>query len=60
MKGIVTQQIDNTAGTGLVKVQGSVWTARSYDGEVIPEGTDVLVKTIEGVKLLVKEITKPE
>jgi membrane protein implicated in regulation of membrane protease activity len=60
MKGIVTQQIDNTAGTGLVKVQGSLWTARSYDGEVIPEGADVLVKTIEGVKLLVKEITKPE
>ena len=55
--GIVTEKIDNLAPSGLVKVNGSVWTARSADGSVIEEGERVTIKEISGVKLLViKEI----
>lgn len=51
--GVVTEEIDNTAGRGLVKVLGSIWTARSEDGAVIAAGENVLVKRIEGVKVIV-------
>ena len=50
---VVTEEIDNTAGHGLVKVQGSVWTARAADDTVIPAGVDVTVDRIEGVKMIV-------
>ena len=52
---IVTAAIDNTAGAGQVTVLGSIWTARSADGSVIPEGRRVLVESIDGVKLIVRE-----
>lgn len=51
--GIVTGEINNQLGTGQVNVMGSIWTARSLDGSVIEIGTNVLVKSIEGVKLIV-------
>lgn len=52
---IVLEEINNTQGTGQVKVRGSVWTARSQDSAVIPVGENVLVERIEGVKLIVSE-----
>ncbi len=51
--GIVTQAVDNMQSTGLVKVGGSVWSARSADGSVIPEDCVVVVDRIEGVKAVV-------
>ena len=51
--GIVTEKIDNLAPSGLVKVNGSVWTARSADGSVIEQDERVIIKEISGVKLLV-------
>lgn len=51
--GIVTEKIDNLAPSGLVKVAGSVWTARSADDSVIEENEKVIIKEIRGVKLLV-------
>lgn len=54
-KAIVLEDIDNTAGTGAVNVRGVVWTARSVNGERIEKDTNVVVKAIEGVKLLVQE-----
>lgn len=51
--GIVTEKIDNLAPSGLVKVNGSVWTARTADGSVIEENEKVIIKEISGVKLLV-------
>ena len=51
--GVVTEEINNTAGRGLVKVLGSVWTARSQDGGVIAAGENVTVQSIEGVKVIV-------
>lgn len=57
-EGIVTEAIDNIAAKGLVKVKGSVWTARSEtDNITIPEGTHISVVKIEGVKLIVCPIT---
>lgn len=51
--GIVTEKIDNLAPSGTVKVNGSVWTARSADETVIEADEKVIVKEISGVKLLV-------
>lgn len=51
---VVTAEINNTLGTGQVNVLGSVWTARSSDGSVIPAGQRVFVEAIDGVKLIVR------
>ena len=51
---VVTEQIDNLAGTGEISVGGKRWTARSSDQSVLPEGTRVTVERIEGVKAIVK------
>lgn len=55
---IVTQTIDNIRESGLVKVKGSIWTARSADNSIIEEGETVTVKQIEGVKLIVEKAAK--
>ena len=53
-EGIVFEEINNMDAKGLVKVKGSMWTARSADDStVIPEGEHVTVERIEGVKLIV-------
>ncbi len=53
-EGIVTQTLDKIENTGLVKVMGQVWSAKSAGGENIPEGTLVQVTALEGVKVIVK------
>jgi len=50
---VVVSDIDNLKAEGRVKVDNAVWTARSEDGSPIPEGTDVVVTAIRGVKLIV-------
>lgn len=50
---VVTQRIDNIAGTGAVTVDGKTWTARSGDMSAIEKGSLVRVERIEGVKLIV-------
>ncbi len=51
--GIVTEDIDNLAETGTVKVGGAVWSARSDDGSIIEKGEKVKILEIKGVKLFV-------
>lgn len=51
--GIVTEKIDNLIPSGLVKVNGAIWTARAADDSVIEENEKVIIKEIRGVKLLV-------
>ena len=51
---VVTEQIDNLAGTGEITVGGKRWTARSADQSVIPKEACVVVVRIEGVKAIVK------
>ena len=54
-EGVVTECINNIDATGVVKVSGSVWTARTEDDKtIIPEGAHIEVIRIEGVKLIVK------
>ncbi|MGN1443295.1 MAG: NfeD family protein [Acutalibacteraceae bacterium] len=57
---VVLEEINNTEGTGQVKVRGNIWTARSRDSAVIPVDEKVTVEKIEGVKLIVREKTKVE
>ena len=51
---LVSERIDNLAATGSVKLDGVTWTARSTDGSVIEPGATVVVREIQGVKLLVE------
>ncbi len=53
---VVTDTIDNRFGTGQVKINGLIWTARSSDDSIIPIDSDVLVERIEGVKLIVTKL----
>lgn len=56
-KAIVTGKIDNLQGTGKVTVDGMEWTARTLsDGKMIEPGETVMIRGINGVKLLVEEI----
>lgn len=50
---IVTEAINNIEGKGLAKADGKIWSARSADGSEIPQGSQVIIERIEGVKLIV-------
>ena len=50
---VVTQRIDNLAGTGAVSVGGKTWTARSARGETFEPGAVVIAGSTQGVKLMV-------
>ena len=53
---IVTEDIDNTASTGRVKLNGVFWAAVSETGENIKKGSAVKVRRIDGSKLIVSKI----
>ena len=53
-EGIVTQKIEGAKGTGQIRVQGSVWSAKSDNGEDLEVDTRVEILRIEGVKAVVK------
>lgn len=53
---VVTEPINNLAGTGQVQVQGQYWTARAVSDQVqITKDVRVVIEKISGVKLIVKE-----
>jgi membrane protein implicated in regulation of membrane protease activity len=53
---MVLERIDNDAGVGCVRLDGEVWTARSYDEDrVFEPGTRVQVMEIRGATALVDE-----
>ena len=58
MEAKVTEGIDNDNAAGAVYVDGKTWTARSADDTVIPAGTQVRIERMEGVKLLVRELSQ--
>ena len=47
------EDIDNDQATGVVKADGKIWTARSVSGKPIPAGSTVIIRSIEGVKVMV-------
>ena len=51
--GIVLVDIDPIKATGLVKVNGETWSAKSENGEIISKDTKIKVLSIDGVKLVV-------
>jgi membrane protein implicated in regulation of membrane protease activity len=52
----VLERIANNEGVGCVRLEGEVWTARSYDeDDVIDEGRRVRVIEIRGATALVSE-----
>jgi membrane protein implicated in regulation of membrane protease activity len=54
--GIVLERIANDEGVGCVKIDGEVWTARSYaEDEVIDVGQRVEVVEIRGATALVMQ-----
>ena len=58
-EAVVSEAINNLQQTGQVLVGGQEWTARTEENsEVIGAGTVVVIKRIEGVKLIVE--TAPE
>ena len=56
-KAIVISKINNVEGVGQIKIDGDVWSAKSFNDEDIPEDTEVEVTEIDGVKAVVKKIT---
>ena len=59
-QGYVTEEIDNLAARGQVKLGAMEWTARSTNGDPIPQGTLVKVDKIEGVKAFVTPVEMKE
>ena len=54
MEGIVLEQINPMEGIGQVKVSGQIWSAKTEDGQGISLGEHIVVRKIEGVKLVVE------
>lgn len=55
-KAIVTEDINPTRGKGQVKVNGEIWSAICDENIVIPEGSEVEIIKVEGVKAFVSPI----
>ncbi len=53
-EAIVTEEINNKEMTGEVEVAGKKWTAVSEDGSIIPARETVIIKKVDGVKLIVR------
>ena len=56
--GIVTKDIDSIHALGQVKVEGEVWSAIGLNDIHIPQGTEIEIKEIKGVKAIVTQIKK--
>ena len=54
-KAVVKEEIDTIRGVGRVEVNGMEWSAKADESEVIEKGTVVLIKGIQGVKLIVEK-----
>lgn len=57
--GFVTEDIDNIAAQGQVKLGGMFWSARSSSGAPLAAGTMIQVDRIEGVKVYVSPAQVP-
>lgn len=53
-EGIVIEEIDPIENTGQVKVMGQVWSAKSADGKAVQTNARVIVKALEGVKVVIE------
>lgn len=53
--GVVQETVNNDLSTGLVKINGVIWSARSVDNTLIEEGSIVTIESVDGNKLYVKK-----
>jgi len=53
---VVIEEINTTRGTGRAKCNGIDWIAISEDGTVIPTDAIVVIRAIEGAKLIVSAL----
>ena len=54
-KCVVTEEIDNFAGCGQVRVKGQLWSARGlFDDDVFECGESLRIVAIEGVRAVCK------
>jgi membrane protein implicated in regulation of membrane protease activity len=54
LEGIVLEEIDNVKNTGRVRVEKDEWRAESENGELITEGTQIVVTRLDGTHMVVK------
>lgn len=54
-RAVVTQKIDEF-NYGEIKIDGTYWTAKSVDGQIIEKDAVVEIVEISGVKLIVKKV----
>ena len=59
MEGLVTEDIDNVAYRGQVKLGAMTWSARSSSGAPIAAGSRIRVDRVEGVKVFVSAVQVP-
>ena len=59
MEGLVTEDIDNLAYQGQVKLGAMTWSARSSSGAPIAAGSRIKVDRVEGVKVFVSPVRVP-
>lgn len=54
-KALVIKEI-NSHSVGQIKINGEVWSAETENDEIIPEGSEVEILQINGVKAIVKPV----
>ena len=54
-KAIVKEEINTLQATGRVEVNGMEWSAKTEESEIIEADTIVMIKGIQGVKLIVEK-----
>lgn len=54
-KAIVKEEINTLQTTGRVEVNGMEWSAKTEESEIIEADTIVMIKGIQGVKLVVEK-----
>ena len=52
-EAVVTEEINNLSETGAIRIGGLVWSARSVDNSVIPEGDIVIFDNVQGNRAFV-------
>lgn len=52
----VIQDVDPIEGLGQIKVNGEVWSAKSYNNTFISKDTEVIIEKIDGVKAIIKPL----
>ncbi len=58
--GLVTEEIDDMAGTGRVKIGGEDWRAVTSDEMRLAIGQKVIIRGVEGCKVIVERVTEKE